>query len=226
MLATALVLSTAHRGVAQTIDVPLDTRPLAALARPTPPLGGIVTGGHAWFAFVEPAAVGGDRRWTADVELWRLYVAAVLGGWEPPTRDFDVFAFGADPEQAARLAHHVIKGTKRATAGWIAAAERDGTTIPTSGLISIVTDGFGIPLCAIETTRVDRVRFEDSTTEIAIAEGEGDLSLDDWRDVHRAYFDKEGARLGLTFTDDALLFHEYFRVLRVFDGSGDGPDRG
>jgi len=222
--ATALVLSTTHRGRAITVDVPSGTRPLAALARSSWPLGHVIAPDHAWFAFVEPDAVG-DRQWTADPALWRLYVDAVLGGWEPPTRDFDVFAFGSTPEQAA-LAHCVIKGTKRASAGWVAAAERDGTTIPWPGLISIVTDGFGIPLCAIATQRVDRMRFGDATAEIAIAEGEGDQSLDDWRTGHRRYFEAEGARLGLVFDDDSIVVHEYFKLLCVFGGTPDPAMRG
>jgi uncharacterized protein YhfF len=215
MQATALVLSTTHRGHAITVDVPAGTRPLAALERSSWPLGRVVADDHVWFAFVEQG-VDGDRRWTVDPALWRLYVAAVLGGWEPPTRDFDVFYFGSTPEQASRLAHCVIKGTKRATSGWIAAAEREGSTIPTPGLVSIVTDGFGIPLCAIQSERVERERFGDATIEIAIAEGEGDLTLEDWRAGHRAYFEAEAKRLGLVFDDNSELVHEYFRVLHVF----------
>lgn len=215
MKATALVLDVAHHGRAHTVDVPAGTRPLAALARDGWTLGHRATEGHDWFLFVEPAPQP-DRAWRQDTALWKLYVDAALGGWEPPTRDVDVFAFGATPEQAAILAHHVIKGEKRATTGWIAAMERERLPLPTPGLVSIVTDGFGIPLCAIETERVERVRFGDATDEIARAEAEGDRTLADWRDGHRAFFAAEGARLGLVFDDDALLVHEYFRLVRVF----------
>lgn len=93
--------------------------------------------------------------------------------------------------------------------------EKDGATIPRVGLVSIVTDGFGIPQCAIETVRVDRVRFADAPPEIAQAEAEGDATFDDWRDGHRAYFQREARRLGLTFDDDAVIFCEHFRLLKV-----------
>jgi uncharacterized protein YhfF len=126
-----------------------------------------------------------------------------------------VFSFGSTPEQASRLGHHVIKGGKRATTGWVATMEHDGLPMPTPGLISIITDGFGMPLCAIETERIVRARFRDATEEIAIAEDEGDCSLEDWRLGHRKYFETEAQRIGIAFDDDAELFHEYFRVVRV-----------
>jgi uncharacterized protein YhfF len=210
MRATALVLDVAHRGRVITVDVPRGVRPLAVLGLNWPL-------GHRddAFVFIEQERQP-DRAWTGNRAMWQLYVDAVLGGWEPPTRNFDVFYFGATPEQAARLAHHVVKGKKRGTTGWIAALEREGATIPTPGLVSIVTDGFGIPLCAIETERVITNRFGDAPEDIAIAEAEGDCSLDDWRTSHRAYFEREGARIGTSFHDDSLVLHEYFRVLRVF----------
>jgi uncharacterized protein YhfF len=212
--ATALVLDAAHRGRALTVDVPDDTRPLVALARDSWPLGHRLTEGHAWFAFIE-AAKQDSRAWTQDTALWKLYIDVVLGGWEPPTREFDVFAFGSTPEQAARLAHHVIKGEKRATTGWVASAKHDGSTIPVPGMVSIVTDGFGIPLCAIQTERVVFNTFAEATEEIARGEAEGDMTLEDWRDGHWKYFAAEGETIGVPFTDDAELFHEYFRVLRI-----------
>ena len=50
----------------------------------------------------------------------------------------------------------------------------------------------------------------------ATAEGEGDLSLADWRAAHQRYYEAEGARIGIPFTDDAEMYYEYFRILRVF----------
>ena len=82
-------------------------------------------------------------------------------------------------------------------------------------MVSIVTDGFGIPLCAIQTERVVSATFAEATDEIARAEAEGDTTLEDWREGHRKYFETEAAKIGVPFTDDAELFHEYFRVLRI-----------
>ena len=218
MKATALVLDLEHRGRAVTVDVPPGIRPLAAvdrsLGRTSWPLGQRRTEGHAWFVFVEADATG-DYAWREDSALWKLYTEVALGGFEPARRDCDVLQFGTGPEQAARLAHHVIKGHKRATTGWVKSYEHDGDALPTPGTISIVTDGFGIPLCVLETERVVYNTFAEATEEIAIGEAEGDASLEDWREGHRRWFETEGERIGVPFTDDAMLLHEYFRLVTV-----------
>ena len=45
--------------------------------------------------------------------------------------------------------------------------------------------------------------------------GRCEPTLENWIESHRKYFVAEGERIGVPFTDDALVFHEYFRVLRV-----------
>lgn len=221
-------------GAPFSVDVPAGERPLAALAAAARqtlgralemPLGVRVVDSDAWCVVVDPALRDGPlvplRTWARQLATpWRVYVDTMLGGWEPPTTEIEVFCFGNEPALASRLAHHVIKGTKRATASWVAAAEQLGWLGARVGLVSIVTDGFGVPLCAIETTRVERGRFGDTGPEIAEAEGEGDRSLADWRAAHQRYFEAEGTRLGIAFSDDAEIEYEHFRVLRVFQRAG------
>ncbi len=239
MRAHAVLLDVTHRlllrdGAPFVVEVPPGVRPLQALEAAArdelgrtlhEALGHRVVGGDAWFVFVDHAVGGGElvplRAWAPRLaEPWALYVDAMLGGWRPPSMELEVFYFGDEPRLASELAHHVVKGTKRATTAWVAAVTHDGWAVSRPGMLSIVTDGFGVPLCAIETTRVERGRFCDASAEIAAAEGEGDLSLDDWRASHVAYFTREGARIGIPFTDDAEMYYEYFRVLQVFGRAG------
>jgi uncharacterized protein YhfF len=140
----------------------------------------------------------------------------MLGGWSPPTRDLDVFHFGDGPEIAATLVHLVMKSVKRGTTGWTAVAEREGVQIPRVGMVSIVTDGFGNAQCAIRTERIEHLRFADVDATHAWVEGEGDRTLEDWREGHLDYFRREAERHGLTFDDDSMLFFEHFRLLAVF----------
>jgi uncharacterized protein YhfF len=145
----------------------------------------------------------------------------MLGGWSPPAGVLDVFYFGNTPALAAKLAHLVVKGKKRGTTGWVAAAEREGVTIPEAGLVAIVTDGFGYAQCAIRSERVEHLRFGDVDASHAWAEGEGDRTLDSWRCGHLRYFQDEAVRLGLSFSEDSIVFFEHFQVLAVF-GRADG----
>lgn len=157
-----------------------------------------------------------------DAALWSLYVDRMLGGFEPPTRELDVFAFGSSPQMAANLAHLVTCGDKRVTFGWLRAAEHEKVTVPWPGLVSVVTDHAGYPRCVIETVEVDHLRFCEVSPALAADEAEGDLSYEDWREGHLVYFEREAARLQLTFREDELLFAERFHVLHVIGRTDPG----
>lgn len=157
----------------------------------------------------------------ADAEaLWRIYVDAMLGGYEPPRRDIEAFHFGDSPELAAKLAHLVVKGRKRATTGWVEALERTDEAIPRPGMLWVVTDYFGYPLCVTETVEALRVPFGQVPEDIARGEGEGDLTYADWREGHIRYFRREAEALGIDFNDRSLMCAEVFRVLRVLGAAG------
>jgi uncharacterized protein YhfF len=235
MRAHAVLLDLTHRllmveGAPFAVDVPAHQRPLQALEMAAPgalgrklpfPLAQRIAGGGAWFVFIDDQLTTGERvpitTWAAQGGApWAIYVEGLLGGWQPPTTQLDVWHFGNEPRLASQLAHCVIKGIKRATASWVALARHEGWIDLAPGSVSIVTDGFGIPLCALETTQVDRVRFGDVTPAFAAAEGEGDTSLADWRAGHQEYYDREAARIGIPFNDGSELDLSHFRVLQVF----------
>ena len=163
------------------------------------------------------------REVSADDTLWALYTRCILGGWQPPTRDVDVWSFGDRPEMASQLAHLVACGEKRVTMGWVEAAAASHTPLARAGGVSVVTDAYGYPRLVLRTVRVDDVPFASVDAASAAGEGEGDLSHGDWRDAHVAYFTREAARYGLTFTDEARISVERFEVLHVV-GRADSPD--
>ena len=59
------------------------------------------------------------------------------------------------------------------------------------------------------------VPFGEVDAEHAAAEGEGDLSLDHWRDVHRRFFERSAG--GEPVTDDMPVLLEEFSVLYAGD---------
>lgn len=231
MTAIAWILDVSHRVKRLECDVPAGVRALAVIRDAMPeelrtstgdPLGVRALDTAPELLFVAPHA-GEGPGWIAlsdfiatDPRGFALYVEAMLGGWSPPAGALDVFYFGHTPALAAKLVHLVVKGIKRGTTGWAAAAEREGYPIPEAGLVSIVTDRFGYAQCAIRAERVEHLRFGDVAERHAWVEGEGDRTLACWREAHLDYFHDEGARLGLTFTEDSIVFFETFRVLAVF----------
>jgi uncharacterized protein YhfF len=213
--------------------VPLaDERPLQAVSKalaarglPLPSPSGSRARGDGRgrdFAFViDRATAAAGTSWrplrdaVVDDTIWELYVELILGGWTPPTRALDVWSFGDRPEMASQLAHLVACGDKRVTMGWVDAAEREGTPLAYEGGVSVVTDGFGYPRVVLRSTQVRVIPFGEIDAESAAGEGEGDLTHEDWREGHVAYFTREAARHGLTFDDRARISVERFEVLHV-----------
>lgn len=146
--------------------------------------------------------------------IWMAY-AEHLGGPECLDEDrfYEACQFGDSPELVDALAQLVLAGRKRATASAAWACEASGLGLPRPGLLSIVTDSRGQAQCIIETTQVDLIPFAEVTAEFAATEGEGDGSLEFWRQAHRDYFTRECEAAGRCFSEEQLLACERFRVV-------------
>lgn len=158
-----------------------------------------------------------DERHRGDLAPFIVEASAATG---EAIHTCDVFAFGDSAEMADALAALVVAGRKRATAGLLATYEATGEPMPRPGFFSVVLDGRGRPAALIRTSEVSVVRFGEVGDAFAHAEGEGDGSLDSWRDAHRDFF----ARQGQTVDDDALVVCERFEL--VYAPSEHAPDRG
>jgi uncharacterized protein YhfF len=65
----------------------------------------------------------------------------------------------------------------------------------------------------IKTSEIRHIRFDGVDAVFAAEEGEGDLSLEYWRRVHRDYFAKEAEQHGFAFDDTSLICCERFTLL-------------
>ncbi len=121
--------------------------------------------------------------------------------------------FGDSPELADELGQLVVSGIKTGTCSALWEWEAEGNPIPQPGLISIVLDGRGQPMCIIETTEVYVCRFKIVDEEFARAEGEGDLSLEYWREAHTKFFSRTLPKIGREFSEEMPLVCERFQVI-------------
>jgi len=118
--------------------------------------------------------------------------------------------FGNPGESRDRLISLILDGNKRATAGtleWDYMAENE--PIETVGEKLAVLDNQNQHIATIQATRVEVKRFADVPTEFALAEAEGDLSGDDFRASHFAFWSK----LGLDVTDETEIVLVYFDLI-------------
>ncbi|MBJ7409787.1 MAG: ASCH domain-containing protein [Phenylobacterium sp.] len=132
-------------------------------------------------------------------------------------RSLESFAFGDSPDMADRLLGFVLSGAKTATC-W---SVRDGQQTEV-GKRMVVNDGAGQPRAVIETVSLEQLRFNEVGWTFALAEGEGDECLEDWREGHRAYFTRNGG-----FAPDMMLWCERFRLVETLDAKtlGEGARR-
>lgn len=123
------------------------------------------------------------------------------------------WSFGADAADADQLLQLVLAGTKTATSTALRDFESAAESVPSAGDLSIITDGSGHPRALIQTTSVRTVPFGEVDAAHAAAEGEGDLSLEHWRDVHRRFFEMSAD--GAPVTEDLPVVLENFTLVYV-----------
>lgn len=124
--------------------------------------------------------------------------------------DYDIWSFGGEPDLLARL---VLEGKKTATASAFPLYEAENEPLPQAGAYSVIVDGGGQAVCVIHTDRVSTVPFRQVSAAHAWREGEGDLSLAYWRQVHKHLFVTWMAEAGLTFDwDMPVVCEEFSRV--------------
>lgn len=151
----------------------------------------------------------------AIIAFWQRCREMRLAWQQPGVPMPEAWGFGADPAMADRLGALVVAGTKTATSSARWEYEHDGSPLPQVGDLGIVIDGRGEPLCLIETTEVRFVSFNDVGADFAYAEGEGDRSLERWREAHWDFFSRFLPRIGREPAEDMPLVCECFRVLAV-----------
>jgi uncharacterized protein YhfF len=118
--------------------------------------------------------------------------------------------FGNPGASRDKLISLILDGNKRATAGtleWDYLAENE--PIEAVGEKLAVLDNENRHIATIQATRVEVRKFADVPTEFALAEAEGDLSGDDFRASHFAFWSK----LGLDIRDETEIVLVYFDLV-------------
>lgn len=120
------------------------------------------------------------------------------------------FYFCDNQQDADLCAALVVAGKKRATAASLAELELSRQPVPQAGDLAMVTDWSGKAVAVIQTRSVEIRRLGDVDAEFAAAEGEGDGSLNWWRQAHLAYFSRVLEGTGHKVNDDLLIACEHF----------------
>jgi len=143
--------------------------------------------------------------WTAYIEL--------LPPHERPSDPRVTASIAGYPEIADELLDLYLSRRKTAGSGLVRDYENSGEPLPKVGDYWIILSRDKTPRCIVRTRGVQIHPFSKVPEAIAIAEGEGDLSLDHWRHVHAAFFTPFLNDWGVEDLSNAEVVTEFFEIV-------------
>jgi len=139
-------------------------------------------------------------------EMWLLYTK----NRKVDSSEYDAWSFGDEADDLARL---VVEGKKTATASVYDLYAYDGESLPKAGDYSVILDSSDRAVCIIRDIEVRIVPFRDVDEGHARCEGEGNLSLEYWRNVHQRLFSEWLAEADMKFTEETKVVLEKFELV-------------
>jgi uncharacterized protein YhfF len=146
-------------------------------------------------------------------EFWNTYTATLHASSLHIPETCEAWYFCHNEESANHLARLVYDGIKQATASLAWSYEAENSPIPRPGDLSIITLWDGTPVCIIQTTGIMVLPFDQVPASFAYDEGEGDRSLQYWRDVHNHFFSEECITIGRNPSAEMPVVCENFTVV-------------
>lgn len=145
--------------------------------------------------------------------FWTAFLASPTAPADATERFYEAFRIGMTDGAADEGARLIVAGQKTATSGLLWEYEAGSKALPRLGALSVVENGGKEPVCVVETTSLEVVRFGDVDAQFAFDYGEGDRTLDGWRQTFWDYYADVCTALGREMSADAPLACERFRVI-------------
>jgi len=144
---------------------------------------------------------------------WKQFLSTLPADSPYHTKAYSEGGYGDSPELMNELIQLVLEGKKTATCGSLWEYEFEGQSIPKVGDIWVELDGNENPVCITETIEVAIRKYNEVDADFARSEGEGDLSLEYWREAHKNFFSRILPKIGKEFSEEMPLVCERFRVI-------------
>lgn len=145
-------------------------------------------------------------------ELWAEFCSKKNVDINTP---YEAWSFGGSGDNIAdKLANLVKEGIKFGTASSYDQYELEDALdeLPKIGDYSVILDGNDEAVCVIRDYDVYVRPFNEVTPFHAYAEGEGNRSLQYWREVHKEFFEEELEGTKNSFTEDMRVICEKFSL--------------
>ena len=129
-----------------------------------------------------------------------------------------MYVFGNSPQMSEDLLVLILAGKKTATADMLDFYKANDEALPKPGDLNLIMNSKAEPSAVIRTTSLEQKKFSEVDANFAIEEGEGDLSLEYWRKVHKTYFENWFQANQGEFSEDLMIICERFELLYPLSG--------
>ena len=85
--------------------------------------------------------------------------------------------------------------------------------LPKENSYSVILDSSDNAKCIIKNKSVNILPFNKVDDRLAYLEGEGDKSLEYWKNTHREFFTNELKEINKEFNEDMLIVFEEFELV-------------
>ena len=143
---------------------------------------------------------------------WQKYISS-LPIDKVPVNPFITASFAGNSDITDKLLDLYLLGKKTAGSSIVEDFLSAGDPLPQVGNFWIFLNSREEPSCILKTESIQIHKFYEVPLEIAIAEGEGDLTLDYWRKVHSKLYSPHLKLWGLESIQDATVITEFFSLV-------------
>ncbi|MCP4178320.1 MAG: ASCH domain-containing protein [bacterium] len=150
---------------------------------------------------------------TSIEKMWINYLTTINETPKSTNKEYYSWNFETSKEACNKLLQLVKDGKKTGTSCTKDSFDASDEVIPKIGDLHIITNWDKKAECIIKTTAVNFIPYKDVSSGFAKKEGEGDLSLQYWRDVHFKIYKREQESYGKKFNSDTLIVCEEFELI-------------
>jgi uncharacterized protein YhfF len=143
---------------------------------------------------------------------WENYISTLPESEALPNTKVTA-GYAGNPEITDELLLLYLEGKKTAGSSLAEDFQTAGDPLPQVGDYWIYLNSSGKPCCILRTDRVVTHKFKDIPLEIAIAEGEGDLSLAYWKRTHAELYNPFLQQWGISDLNEATVVTEFFKIV-------------
>lgn len=144
--------------------------------------------------------------------FWHNYLST-LPSEQRPFEPFVTASPAGDLDITDGLINLYLEGKKTAGSSIVEDFLTAGDELPEVGDYWILLDSKEEPVLLLETIETETHNWLDVPERVAVAEGEGDLSLTYWRQVHGELYTPFLHDWGLTDLNQARVITEHFKVV-------------